>query len=355
MSAVSSSLSQDTLRSARLSFAAEICAGAISEPQLAERPANMRVFRSRPVPRPELRIAQRVLMKAGGLNFESGFLPRVLKARRAILGARGNGPPRFLIRVDEFPDAHGIDDPRRGFAASQAFHQTLAEQGVPYLIAIVAQHTGRTLDPVATDGRPLDAQDRAFIELMGREGVTFGQHGTTHRTRYASPRKRSELSGLGPQETEALLSQGRDRLAQAGVVARVFVPPFNRFDAGQYDDLARHFDVICGGPESVAQMGFHGSPLWRGDAVYLPCYEPFYAGAAEVSPVIDRMVALAPGCWIPIVLHTGWEVGDDFRALAAFAQKIAPYAASWDDFLRAVEASRSPISAEVIADPDPPG
>jgi hypothetical protein len=355
MCAVASPLSQDTLRSARLSLADELMTGAIADSELAERPRIMRVFRSRPVPRPELRVAQRVLMKAGGLNFESGFLPRVLKARRAMLGARGNGPPRFLIRVDEFPDAHALDDPRRGFAASQAFHQTLAEQGVPYLIAIVAQHTGHTLDPAATDGRPLDAQDRAFIEQMSREGVTFAQHGTTHRTRYASPRKRSELSGLGTQETEALLREGRDRLTRAGVRARIFVPPFNRFDAGQYDTLARHFDVICGGPESVIQMGFHGSPLWRGEAVYLPCYAPFYAGAADVSPAIDRVVGLAPGCWIPIVLHSAWEIGDNFRALAAFARKIAPYAASWADFLYAVDASRTPISAGVIAGPDPPG
>jgi Uncharacterized protein conserved in bacteria (DUF2334) len=350
-----SSINQDTLRSARLSFAAEITGGAISEAQLVERPEVMGVFRSRPVPKAGLRIAQRVMMKAGRLDFESGWVRRVLEARRAVLGAQAHGPPRFLIRVDEFPDAHALDDPRRGFAASQACHQTLAEHGVPYLIAVVAQHTGRTLDPAATDGRPLDAQDRGFIAQMAREGVTFAQHGTTHRTRYASPRKRSELSGLGPQETEALLGEGRDRLARAGVVARVFVPPFNRFDAGQYDNLARHFDVICGGPESVAQVGFHGSPLWRGDAVYLPCYEPFYAGSAHVSPTIDRMVTLAPGCWIPIVLHTGWELGDDFRGLAAFARKIAPYAASWDAFLAVVEASRTPISAEGGAGPDPPG
>jgi hypothetical protein len=341
--------SQDTLRSARLSFADEIVAGAVSEPQLAQRTEVLRVFRSGAVPRPRLRIAQRVMMKVGVLDFESGFLSRVLNARRAVLGARANGPPRFLIRVDEFPDAHSIDDPRRGFAASEAFHRTLADAGVPYLIAMVAQHTGRTLDPMATDGRPLDAADRAFIEQMRREGVTFAQHGTTHRTRYASPRRHSELSGLGPVETEALLSDGRERLAQAGVVTRVFVPPFNRFDAGQYAALARHFDVICGGPESVPQMGYHGSPLWRGDAVYLPCYAPFYARAAELSPVVDRVVGLAPGCWIPIVLHTGWEIGDDFHALATFARKVAPYAARWDDFLRAVDASRTPINAQRAA------
>ena len=337
---------QDTLRSARLSFAHELGDGTISEPELAAAPEVLRVFRSRPVPRAPRRIAQRFAMKAGRLDFESGFLSHVLTARRALLGARAAGPPRFLIRVDEFPDAAGLDDPQRGLAASQAFHETLAAEGVPYLMAIVPQHTRHPLDPAASGGHSLGAEDVAFIEQMGREGVTFAQHGTTHRTRYASPRRRSELSGLTPQETEALIADGRDRLARAGVFPRVFVPPFNRFDAGQFSDLALHFDVIGGGPESVPLMGFHGGPLWRGDAVFLPCYAPFYARAAELPSVIDRMARLAPGTWIPIVLHSGWEIGDGFRSLAALARKIAPYAASWDGFLQAVDASRATISVQ---------
>jgi hypothetical protein len=38
----------------------------------------------------------------------------------------------------------------------------------------------------------------------------------------------------------------------------------------------------------------------------------------------------------------GWEVEDGFAALARVAKRIAPYAASWDDFLGAVEKSRNP-------------
>lgn len=290
-------------------------------------------------------------MKAGLRDFESGFLFSALKARRAMLGARASGPPRFLIRVDEFPDAAGLDVTERGLAASKAFHETLAAEGVPYLMAIVPQHTHRPLDPAATGGHALGAEDCVFIEQMAQEGVTFAQHGTTHRTRYANPRRRSELSGLRPEETEVLIADGRERLARAGVFPRVFVPPFNRFDASQYSDLARHFDVIGGGPESVPLMGFHGSPVWRDEAVFLPCYAPYYAGAAKLRPVIDRVVGLAPGTWIPIVLHVAWEINDGFRSLAAFARKVAPYAASWCDFLQAVDASRTPITAEPEASP----
>ena len=345
------SVTEDALRSARLSFASELLDGTISEQELATRTEVISAFRSRPVPRAELRIAQRLAMKAGLLDFESGFLSSVLKARRAMLGARAEGPPRFLIRVDEFPDAGALDASERGLAASKAFHETLVAERVPYLMAILPQYTHRPLDPVATGGHPLGAEDCAFIERMRRKGVTFAQHGTTHRTRYASQRHRSELSGLGPQELEALLADGRERLAKVGVFPRIFVPPFNRFDASQFSTLARHFDVIGGGPESLPYMGFHGSPLWRGDAVFLPCYAPLYAGAAELSPVIDRVVGLAPGTWIPIVLHVAWEIGDGFRSLAVFAQKVASYAASWGDFLQAVDASRAPSGARPAAIP----
>ena len=69
----------------------------------------------------------------------------------------------------------------------------------------------------------------------------------------------------------ALTMKGdRERLLAAGVgETRVFVPPFNRFDAAQYPVLAERFEIVCGGPESVALMGFHGGPLWRDGAVML--------------------------------------------------------------------------------------
>jgi hypothetical protein len=52
---------------------------------------------------------------------------------------------------------------------------------------------------------------------------------------------------------------------------------------------------------------------------------------------------MAPGTWIPIVLHTSWEQGDDFGALARLVERIAPYAASWDELLAEIE--RSAVAA----------
>jgi hypothetical protein len=345
-------LDQDALRTARLFFSDEFCERTITDRDLIAHSDQLTVFGSRRVPGPGTRIAHQLALKSKLLDFENGFLSRVRKARRAVLGPGADGPPKFLIRIDEFPDASALDDgPDRWRSATRTLHEALAAAGVPYLMAIVPQYTHRPLDPAAIGGRPLEDDDRALIEQMGRENVTFAQHGMTHRTRYANPRRRSELCGLDARGTEALIVGGRDRLTEMGVSTRVFIPPFNRFDPGQLPQLARHFDVVGGGPETVALMGYVGGPVWRGDAVFLPCYPPLYGGAGDLTPVIDRMVGLGGGTWVPLVIHLSWEIGDGFRSLSALARRVAPYAVSWDEFLQVVDRSRAAGAAPPTAQP----
>jgi Uncharacterized protein conserved in bacteria (DUF2334) len=286
-----------------------------------------------------------VQMKLGQLDWRQAWLEPLIAARRAALGDSAQGPPRFLVRVDEFPYYTTFDEPQQqGVEMSRRFHAVMAEEGVPHLMSILPQLTHAPLDPDSQGGRPLGDVELALIEQMRHDGVTFAQHGTTHRTRYASPRRRSELCGLSAADTEALLEEGRLRLLAAGIDAKVFVPPFNRFDAAQYELLSTRFDVVCGGPESVALLGFHGGPLWRGDSVYLPCYAPLYANAKTVIGAAEQLIDTAPGTWVPIVLHTSWEQEDDFAGLRALAQRIAPYAASWEQLLAEVDSSRDAAS-----------
>ncbi|MFZ2050178.1 MAG: DUF2334 domain-containing protein [Solirubrobacteraceae bacterium] len=299
-------------------------------------------LRSRRVPPAPVRAAQRVQMKLGRLDWQQAWLEPLIAARRAALGDAAQGPPRFLVRVDEFPYYTTFDEPQQqGVEMSRRFHAVMAEEGVPHLMSILPQLTHAPLDPDSQGGRPLGDVELALIEQMRHDGVTFAQHGTTHRTRYANPRRRSELCGLSAADTEALLEEGRLRLLAAGIDARVFVPPFNRFDAAQYELLSTRFDVVCGGPESVALLGFHGGPLWRGDSVYLPCYAPLYADAKTVIGAAEQLIDAAPGTWVPIVLHTSWEQENGFAALRALARRIAPYAASWEQLLTEVDRSRN--------------
>jgi hypothetical protein len=303
------------------------------------------VLEARPVPSAPIRGAQRIAMKLGRLDWERTWLARLIEARTSVLGAAASGPPRFLVRVDEFPYYTAFDRPG-DIDMSRRFHDVLAGAGVAHLMSVLPQLTHAPLSVGASGGRALGEREIAMLEQMRRDGVTFAQHGNTHRTRFESPRRRSELSGLQADELEALLEDGRRRLLAAGVgETRVFVPPFNRFDAAQYGLLADRFEVICGGPESIAMMGFHGGPLWRDGAVYLPCYAPLYADARTVLPAAERLIELAPGTWIPIVLHTSWEQADDFSTLAQLAERIAPYTASWEDLLADVQ--RSGAAADV--------
>jgi hypothetical protein len=298
-----------------------------------------------PFPAAPARAVQRLSMKLGRLDWEEQWLRPLIAARRSALGeAAADGPPRFLVRVDEFPYYSSFDRPQ-DIDMSRRFHAVMAGAGLPHLMSVVPQLTHAPLTVGSSGGRPLGGEEIELLGQMRRDGVTFAQHGTTHRTRYASPRRRSELCGLPPERADQLLEEGRRLLGEAGIESpRVFVPPFNRFDAAQYATLARRFEVVCGGPESVALLGFHGGPLWRDGAVYLPCYAPLYADARTILPMAERMIDLAPGTWIPIVLHTSWEQGDDFAALRRLAERVAPFAASWDDFL--ADARRS---AEVPA------
>ncbi len=118
------------------------------------------------------------------------------------------------------------------------------------------------------------------------------------------------------------------------------MPPYNRFDARQLEALARRFQVVCGGPESIGLMGFQRPPQWRGDTVYLPSYAPVYGTAAEVLGGVERMVERQVGLWVPAVLHWGWEAGNGFTDLQRLVDRIAPYAARWEDFHDAIARSR---------------
>lgn len=331
----------DEQRSARLLFAPELGAEALRWEDV-DRPEVARAVASKRIPATLNRGLQRVAMKRGRLTVENAVVEPLMSARRAVLGPKAEGHPRLLIRMDEYPHYKAYDEPDRyGLEAFATWRQIMREADVPYLLAVLPALAKKPLSPKATGGRPLSLAERdVLVELRG-ERVTFALHGYDHRTRDPRPRYHSELSGLKPAQLEERLQAGEDALAEfAGIYPRVFVPPFNRFDVGQYELLARRYDVVCGGPETVAQLGFHATPLWRGEAVYMPSYAPLYGTAAEVLPVVQQLVQRQVALWVPVVLHWGWELDrgwDDLRRLAEF---VAPYAWDWRYFLDAVEASR---------------
>lgn len=333
---------QEQTRTARLLFDAELQSGSLDVGALAAG-AVRRATVVRRVPPRAVRLMQQVRYRLGGLRFESAVAKPLLAARRAALGARGGAPPRLLVRVDEFPHYMAGDDPERfGVARFARFHDIMSSAGVTYLVAVLPRVSHEPLSPVARGSRALSEEELEMLRRLRAEHVALGMHGLDHRTRFASPRRHSELCGLTTEQLEGLLDEALEELARHEIRPQVFVPPYNRFDAEQFAALARRFAVVCGGAESIGLMGFHSTPQWRGEAVYLPSYAPLYGRGGEVLQAVERMIEQAAGLWTPLVLHWGWEAEDGWSDLERLAARIAPYAADWEELLGAVARSRAP-------------
>ncbi len=308
------------------------------------------------MPARPVRLAQQLAYKLGRLDYERHVVAPLLASRRSSPGERDCAPPRFLVRVDEFPHYRAWDDPARfGTARFERFHEIMSQAGVPYLVAVLPRVSHDPLTPVqeergasqdgaprarAGDSRPLQDDELAMLARLKGDGVSFALHGLTHRTRFASPRRHSELCGLSMRETAELLDAGLAALAQAGISTDVFVPPYNRFDAAQIAPLAERFAVVCGGPESIGTLGFHPTPVRLGGAVYLPSYAPFYGRASEVRPAVERAIEARWGLWVPIVLHWGWEAEEGWTDLEDLVRTLARYTSPWEGFLEATGVSR---------------
>jgi peptidoglycan/xylan/chitin deacetylase (PgdA/CDA1 family) len=298
------------------------------------------------IPPPLLGDLQRLRSKLDPARSAAASLDPSVDARRALLGPAAEGPPRVLLRVDEYPYATSLDRPDAyGLEPSTRFHAVLAAAGIPYLMAIVPQLVHEPLNPDASGGRPLNDEELGLIRQMAADGVTFAAHGLTHRTRDANPRRRSEFRGLTAAQAVEFADESLRLLGEAGLHPRVFVPPFNRLSPEHYHALAARFDVVTGGPESIALMGPQPSPRWLGDAVYFPCYTPLYGRAREVRTELERIVAQRPGTWVQMTLHLAWELDDELEDMRRLADRLAPYAVSWEDFLAAVRSTRDRVTS----------
>lgn len=331
----------DGVRTARLLFDPELSSGAL-HPSALDVPAVRDAVRVHPIPAAPVRFVQDAWSQFGRLDWESAVARPLAAARRAVLGADASAPPRFLVRVDEFPHYLASDEPERfGTERFTRFHELMTAAGVPYLVAALPRVSRAPLTPArGGESRPLDDGEAAMLQRLVADGVALALHGRDHRTRFTSPRHHSELGGLDAAATAALLDDARAELARHGLRPDVFVPPYNRFDAPQWTPLAQRFAVVCGGPESIGRIGFHRSPQWRGEAVYLPSYPPLYGHAHEILPAARRAIARADGLWEPIVLHWGWESRAGFADLERLLETIAPCAVRWDEFAAAVQRSR---------------
>jgi len=285
--------SEDERRSRRLLFAAELEAGTVRESDLVRAPVRDAVL-ARRVPARLSRAYQRRLMRRGRLTYLGVTLPAVAAARRAVLGeAAAPEEPRLLVRLGPFPGADG------------AALRELADRGLRYLLAVDA-------------ARPLTDDEVELLADLRRAGVVFALEGPAE-----------ELAGRSADAIgEALAAREKRLTEQAAIRPDVLVAPDN-LNFRVWKPLAERYSVFASGPGSVAHMGYHGTPLWRGEAVWMPSYEPFHGDAAQVADAVRALDGAAAGAWVPAAVDA-----------TPAAARLAPWAASWDEFLEAVRRSR---------------
>lgn len=335
-------MTPDEIRTAGLLFGEELALGLI-DPEALDEPAVQRAVRSQAVPSALSRRYQRRQMQRGRLTNANAVLGPRMDARRAVLGDAAHGLPRLLLRVDAFPADGAFDEgAQASTAAATALHAILHGAGVPYLMAVTPRVAQAPADAAADAWRVHSEAERTLLGQLRREGVTFGLRGLDGRTRVRKVSRRSEFGGLKRKAIDQRLDTAVEALRDEALHADVFVPPYDRFDAVAWTALAKRFDVVCGGPRSVDGFGFHRSPSWRGDAVWLPAYAPLHGPAAAMLPAVQALVDDGVALWIPLALDLAHEAQDGFRALAELAAVLGDggLARPWDDFLLAVRASR---------------
>ena len=340
---------RDSERSRRLLFAPELAAGTLRPSQLA-RVEVREATRTRRVPSLPSRRYQRRLMRRGALRFERETVERAMAARRAVLGDAAAGPPRLLVRAGAFPHPLADDDPdRHGTARFAAFHEAMVEAGLRYLVAVTPRVSRRPHDPRAAGWRPLADDELEMLARLRRDGVAFAAHGLDHRTRRRGATRRSELAGLAPKALAERLDRAAAELAAVAIVPAVFVPPFDRFDWSQWDELARRFEVVAAGHPSVDALGYHDGPLWRGDAVWMPTYAPLDGPVPQVLAAARALDEAGAALWVGAAFDWSAAAGDPAAIDAARA--LAAWSTPWEDFLDAVRTSATDVTAHLSSPP----
>ena len=253
---------------------------------------------------------------------------RIRQLAQSTLGiAARRRPCRFLLRVDDFPSSHtGLDEFVR-------FHRIAVEHGVPYMLAVTPflESQGAC--------KPLSDASVATLQAVMAEGVDLALHGFAHKSRYRN--YGTELLSLPAAALRAALARADDYLARHQLETIGFVAPFNSYDPLTFSVLAERFPLICGGPESVACLGYRAGPSFLMGSLYVPSYRGAYDLGLRRLARFDRMTAGADGLTIPVTTHWANEVRDDFRGFRALCERLHGRAHRWRDFVSSAVALKS--------------
>ena len=244
---------------------------------------------------------------------------------RSDLNLNTYNEPRILVRVDDYPRWD------TDMARFERFHGIMAECGIPYLLGVTPYLCDNPLDPGTTGGDYLSDDELVILGRGLDDGWAAALHGIKHRT--GSGKLHTESIGVKPGKLSEEIQEATERMRKDGIICDFYIPPFNTVDMKNIEVLSRYFKGICGGPETVATLGYRISPTHLGDTLYIPSYTPLYEKTANIIPVLKNIPGnLGDGIIVPFTLHWNWETGNDFQNLRKFVRRIRGSVIRWDSF-----------------------
>jgi hypothetical protein len=267
-----------------------------------------------------------------GIDYHNRVLARIVKIRSMIkkeFNLNTEGEPAFLVRVDDFPDPN-IDAER-----FLTFHEILAEKNIPYLLGVTPFPSRAPLNPKNSDFGSIEGHELEILKQVSISKVEVAMHGVTHQTRSAN--RPTEIVGLNAENLESNLLRGLEELRTDGYKADVFIPPFNSLDLSSIKVLRKYFRVVCGGPESVLHVGLRLSPSFLNGVLYLPSYFPAYGRAREVLGFVQNLKTIREPVFVPLTLHWGWEVRDNFADVEKLCTVVQGRVLPWGNILQLTE------------------
>lgn len=274
-------------------------------------------------PRPLTALLRKLMVRAGASHDWAAIAHADVVERRrrmveracAVLGVtRPATRGSFLLRVDDFPVAPG------GLDAFCDFHAIAREHGVRYLLAVT---------PFAGGG--LSERAAETLRQCVRDGAEIALHGFTHVGR--SPAYANELLGMPAIAlTDALDRADAHFLLHHLPKPMSFVAPFNGFDRSTFGVLAARFPLVCGGPESVAALGYRAGPSFLERALYMPSYRGAYDMPRTNFDGLDRLASASAELPVPVTIHWAHEASGRFAGFRRLCEHLRGRTGRWSAF-----------------------
>jgi peptidoglycan/xylan/chitin deacetylase (PgdA/CDA1 family) len=241
-------------------------------------------------------------------------------AATALRVTSGAEKCKFLLRVDDFPSPSLVSD------EFLRFHEIAAEHGLPYLLAVTP-----FFGMDGGGGRNLSEREIHILRRCSSEGAELALHGFSHRSRYRN--YASELVSMPIGLLREELDRAETYLGSQELPTIGFVAPYNGYDPLTVAVLAERYPLLCGGPESVAALGYRAGPSFLMQSLYVPSYRGAYDIELRQLGRFDRLIEEGDGLIVPVTLHWANEASGGFRAFRAFCARLRGRTLRWSDLL----------------------